>query len=533
MGKKMNYSNLKINDYFVVNALRNCGYTNYSALADIIDNSIETEVESTFVKVDFECSGTGNEKKINSILIIDDGNGMDMETLKEAMNLGSETGKNGSINLGMYGAGLKTAAFSIGQKLEVFSKTANDKNLNYACISLEDAISNEDGKIMVGHESFKCDSQEFMNFFATVGKENGTIVKISHLDKLSTKNFYTFKDTLKNKIGEIYNKYIYSDVVKFYVCKDLVPYIDLMGNSKELDLMGEGNFQIDGHEIKYKCWYIPSVGCDENEGYIKKPDETEYITSAPNNQGFYIYRQNRLVGKAITLGIWVKHPTFRRFRCELFIDGTCDYLFGSTFTKMINESAKDTLSQALSDKLKNEIKPFVNESKRRADKEAAERKLTNIDEIKANEEFYERVTKKQNSNIMLRANRKGENKPRVGEKQEHEKRGPQKNPNPTKKRENKWLDGFEEKPLGANDEMYIISPGKGGTPRIIINTDHQFYKKFYSQLNNDLKFIAAQIISCKEIAKTNVNYYLNDEIQCVIDNYDSFQSSEVSKSLMF
>ena len=232
--------NLKVNDSFIVNALRNCGYNNYSALADIIDNSLEPEVNSTYVKVDFETEGSGADKTtIKSILVIDDGCGMSSDILEEAMSLGSETGKNGSNNLGMYGAGMKTASFSIGQKMEVFTKVS-DGVVNYAVISLEDTINNH-GSIFVDYASYTEETEEFKWFKSVVGGDHGTIVKISNLDKLTNKNYQNFKGTLKNKIGENFNKFIYADVVKFYVRKDEVSYVDLMGDTTSNELMGEGH----------------------------------------------------------------------------------------------------------------------------------------------------------------------------------------------------------------------------------------------------------------------------------------------------
>ena len=59
-GGEKHEKNLKINDSFIVNALRNCGYNNYSALAGIIENSLEPEVSSTYVKVNFETKGTNS-----------------------------------------------------------------------------------------------------------------------------------------------------------------------------------------------------------------------------------------------------------------------------------------------------------------------------------------------------------------------------------------------------------------------------------------------------------------------------------------
>lgn len=526
---------IKVNDSFIVNALRNCGYNNYSALADIIDNSLEPEVNSTYVKVDFETEGTGADKTtIKSILVIDDGCGMTDEVLEEAMSLGSETGKNGTNNLGMYGAGMKTASFSIGQKMEVFTKVS-DGDVNYATISLENAINNHGG-IFVDYAKYAEGTEEYKWFKSTVGADHGTIVKISVLDKLSNRNYQNFKGTLKNKIGENFNKFIYANVVKFYVRKDEVPYVDLMGNSLTNELMGEGEFEVDGHAISYKAWYIPMTGgvndLVEDESHYESINGNEYISRSVKNQGLYIYRQNRLVGKGLNLGLWGRDGWVNGFRCEIFMDGNCDYLFGSTFTKMIGDSSKDNLSQSLRDKLASEVLPYKEESVKRTKKESAARKENDPIAKMQKDDFYKRVTEKQNKNMMLKANRKGENKSKKDDDKEHQTRGPQKNPNPIRERSNKWLDGFDERPMGRTADMYGMELGNGKRI-IVINTDHPFYQKFYSRLDNDLKFTMAQIISCEEIAKQNVNYYGAEEVQNIIDNFNAYQSSEVSKSLCF
>ena len=524
---------IKINDSFIVNTLRNCGYNNYSALADIIDNSLEPEVNSTYVKVDFETEGTGADKTtIKSILVIDDGCGMTEDILEEAMSLGSETGKNGSNNLGMYGAGMKTASFSIGQKIEVFTKIS-DSEVNYAVISLENTINNN-GKIFVDYTKYSEGTEEYKWFKSTVGADHGTIVKISVLDGLKNKNYHNFKGTLKNKIGENFNKFIYANVVKFYIRNEEVPYVDLMGNTVENDLMGEGSFEVEGHTISYKAWYMPKMGGTESsmENNEHEKLDNEYLPRTLNNQGLYIYRQNRLVGKAVTLGLWTKDQWKNGFRCEIFMDGTCDALFGSTFTKMISEKSKDTMSQALFDKLTAEINPYAQEALKRDHKDVKARKENDPAEKKAMEEFYKRVTEKQNKNMMLKANRKGENNPKKDDDKERQIRGPQKNPNPIRERSNKWLDGFDERPMGRTADMYGMERSNG-KKIIVINTDHPYYQKLYSRLDNDIKFTMAQYISCEEIAKQNVNYYGSEEVQQTIDAFNMYLSSEVSKSLSF
>lgn len=526
-------SKLKINDSFIVNALRNCGYNNYTAIADIIDNSIEPEVVSTFVKVCFETEGKGSETSINSILIIDDGVGMCIDTLEESMALGSQTGKNGVENLGMYGTGLKSASLSIGQVLEVFTKT-KDSKLNYAKISIEKAIENN-GEIEILCECCDENDERWDIFNKYVDSSHGTIVRISHLDKLTNKNYISFKGTLKHKLGEFFNKFIYGEVLHFYVERDEIPYVELMGNIKSNELMEEGHFNVDGHIIKYKAYNIPKVcGYDEaDEEHTVKTDGSEYLSRSQHNQGLYIYRNNRLVGKGLVFGLWKRHSLYNGFRCEIYMDGTCDYLFGSTFTKMISEKDRSYLSQSLMDTLSKHVKRLADDSKRREERKDKENNISDPETIKATKEFYKLVAEKQNKNMMLSANRKGENhKKDEKDEKEHQIRGEQKNPNPIKVRTNKWLGGFDEKSLGRHCEMYCIEH-YDSKPIIVINTDHPFYKELYSHLNDDLKFKMAQIISCDEIAKQKINYYLSDDVKGIIDGYEDFKSSEVMKSLCY
>ncbi|MCJ7598771.1 MAG: ATP-binding protein [Methyloceanibacter sp.] len=66
----------------LIESLRHIGYSNYEAIADILDNSFDAEastvsIELSKVREDFE------------IAIADDGTGMDHDTLDQALRLGS------------------------------------------------------------------------------------------------------------------------------------------------------------------------------------------------------------------------------------------------------------------------------------------------------------------------------------------------------------------------------------------------------------------------------------------------------------
>ena len=98
-----------------VEALRSIGYSFEQAVADIVDNSIDAQ--STSVLIRFIVGDQGQLR----LAIVDDGRGMDVATMVEAMRIGSETNQN-SKGLGKYGLGLKLATLSHAKSLTVVSR---------------------------------------------------------------------------------------------------------------------------------------------------------------------------------------------------------------------------------------------------------------------------------------------------------------------------------------------------------------------------------------------------------------------------
>ena len=85
-------------------SLRSVGYTEETAVADIIDNSISAGANE--IKIFFDWIK-------QRILIIDNGIGMDSDSLIKNMRIGSADPHEirASTDLGRFGMGMKTAAF--------------------------------------------------------------------------------------------------------------------------------------------------------------------------------------------------------------------------------------------------------------------------------------------------------------------------------------------------------------------------------------------------------------------------------------
>jgi Histidine kinase-, DNA gyrase B-, and HSP90-like ATPase len=97
-------------------ALSSLGYSVESAVADLVDNSIDAG--AGWVDVRFRWDGGDS-----SVAVLDDGQGMDPATLLTAMTPGAR--RRGPHELGRFGMGLKTASFSQCRQLVVAGRPPN------------------------------------------------------------------------------------------------------------------------------------------------------------------------------------------------------------------------------------------------------------------------------------------------------------------------------------------------------------------------------------------------------------------------
>lgn len=99
----------------LIKSLRDMGYDFASAVADLVDNSIEAS--ATLVAIDVEFDGDDSW-----VRIADNGRGMTPSDLREAMRYGADREYEKDA-LGKFGLGLKTASLSQCQRLSIASRT--------------------------------------------------------------------------------------------------------------------------------------------------------------------------------------------------------------------------------------------------------------------------------------------------------------------------------------------------------------------------------------------------------------------------
>jgi hypothetical protein len=506
---------------YVLLALRANGYSNNTAIADIIDNSLETDVNAKNINVAFDLqTSVGNKKSINTISIVDDGCGMTIEQLIEAMALGSETKKD-DTTLGKYGTGMKTAALSMGRCLSVYTKT-NNGELLLAQLDLD--YENEEGDICVKYSRIGSETNEYKNFIKQVNGEHGTIVAISKLDQLTSLDFDTFKERHLKYLRLYFNKFIEEDKVNLYFNNEKMGYYDVIGQKSGFgtENLHNGEFLYKGIITKYKIWYMPQY-----KGWSKLSREkvTEnYLGRSTTTQGLYIYRNNRLVGWGLNLGVianTVKDYYYNGFRVELFLDGSSDSIFGTTFSKMITEKDKSLLDSEYLDILKEEINEYriwAYQQGRREQKNKEESDTP--EEVK---EVFNKVVEAANDNIFLSDGMSNHGKNE--KKDEHKSKNPnpkkQEHPNPIRKRFGTWFGGFEfDNDMSSNELMYYPKK-RNNLYYIVINPSHVYYKEFFSKLSEAKQYECALMLAASIKAKSKLGYFDDgSEFRQLIDDYE-------------
>jgi len=512
-------SNFRANANFLATALRQLGYTNYTAIADIVDNSLEPEVGSKNIFIDL-IKDEKNKNTISDIVISDDGCGMSFETLCEAMELGSKNPKDCRYNLGLYGAGMKTASISIGKCLTVVSKEEDTDFVNFAMLDL-DSINEEGSDIDIIFDRMESGTPAYKFFTKYTKSTHGTVVKISKLDRIQNKDYYGFEGTLIKKIRIYFNKFIGSNICNFFVNNKKLTYFDTIGNKSGFgtELMDEGEFTHNSSTVQWKAWYIPNG--------VEDVDFDNAFGRTNVECGIYIYRQQRLVGYGLDFGMTQKTSHWTNgFRFELFMDGTADDIFSTTFTKMITEKDKAGIEQSFYDKLKSIVSPLARQCANTQKRETDEKKVS--EEIKNG---LERNTERLNKNILLKplVKEKGENKKRNETKPKNLDPKKQENPNPTKRREGKWFSGYEFFSDGETGIMYDITK-KDGKAVVLINQDHAFYEKIFKELDEAGRSKIADFLACEFVAYQNCDYFTDEDTQKHIDNYKRWHSESVRRA---
>jgi hypothetical protein len=300
----------------MINTFRAFGYNLQTAIADIIDNSISAR--ATNVWIDYKWAGENS-----SVSITDDGTGMDKPELILAMTPGSKDPKDEreSHDLGRFGLGLKTSSFSQCKALTVLTKRENHSaikrhwDLDYV---------NETGKWNLLDYLSDVSHQERLEKF-----DHGTVVLWEKLDRLVGNSnihneaartvFLEEFEKLEEHLSLVFHRFMERKKLTIWMNGNkLVPWDPFMKESKGGQLLSQES--LDQDQVVVKCYVLPHISkLTPEERKKAKTDEWYQL------QGFYIYRNSRLLLYGDWLGLFPKNEHFKNARIQVDIPNNLDH----------------------------------------------------------------------------------------------------------------------------------------------------------------------------------------------------------------
>ncbi len=294
-------------------SLKNSGYDLNSAIADIIDNSIDAKATEIEVNFSFE------EK---SIWVIDNGCGMNKDRMLEALKLGSDS-EYCANTLGKFGFGLKSASLSQTNKIYLYSKIKNEENT-----LLFDLL-----QIKEKNEAFVTDSELPLNI-NTEMYTSGTIVYWSDLDFLlssedSAENlFYEKIGDLRRYIRLYFSIFIDEGLsIKFNGIKLKPIFPTPKVNTPLITIYNDDMIYFD-NIIKIKYTSLPYLSNIENIIQLDQNEKEIYEENC-----LYVYRNKRLIQIIPLDDVLAVRKIKGNINIEIYFDETVDNLLEVNFQK--------------------------------------------------------------------------------------------------------------------------------------------------------------------------------------------------------
>lgn len=315
----------------LIESLRGVGYSLPTALADVIDNSIAAGAKN--VRLAFDWDGPSSR-----ITIVDDGRGMKESELSAAMRLGTRSPRDArkSSDLGRFGLGLKTASFSQCRRLTVASRAVKGGKVAVRRWDLDHILH-------VAHDWHLLDSpaegSEKYIEQALKGSSTGTVVLWELLDRvvspeLSAKAGLSWwneqLERAENHLAMVFHEFLEKGELRIHLrgsaSERLVKAWDPFMREHVPTVCPSETIRTPEGEINVRGFILPHKDRLDQKDWTRGEGPDGWISQ----QGFYVYRNNRLLLAGSWLGLgsggraWTREMAYQLARIRIDIPNTMD-----------------------------------------------------------------------------------------------------------------------------------------------------------------------------------------------------------------
>lgn len=326
--------------------LRSMGYSFSTAVADIIDNCIPAEA----TRIDVFSDPLAQPPYF---CILDNGHGMNWKDLNNAMLPGSnrENIPDSEIELGRFGLGLKSASLSQCREFIVASKAYGKIN----CMSFDLDVIEEKNKLFL--KELTAEETDCLPHIEDLKQyESGTLVIWTKFDNIEN-SAKTFEDSFRSLVGES-KKHVELTFHRFY--ND----IEIYYNGKRIEKRDPFLLDSVGRQQTGRTTAISYKGCSITVTPYTLPfaktltaDEKALLgnpKSIYEDQGFYIYRNRRLIISGTWLRMGIRSELNKLARIKVDIPSSLDSVWMldvKKSTAKIPDAIKEKIKMAVEDSI--------------------------------------------------------------------------------------------------------------------------------------------------------------------------------------
>ena len=320
----------------IVNGLRDTGYNFNTAIADIVDNSIAAE--ASIINIDVVMDPSMRIK----VFVADNGYGMDLEGLKNAMKYGSKE-RSEKNSLGKFGLGLKTASTAFSKRFSLISRTKEEGILRKVQWDLDYIATS--GSWLLQFPIIDPDEEELFEQIA--GDGSGTLLVWDNIDRLM-KDYKTLKnaekglqrtlDSLRFHLSMVFQRYLDNNdtrarnVTIRVNTKTLVPWDPFCCKEDKTELLQQEDVPVEMPDGTTASFHIAAYIIPKRGEFSSVEAEKE-ARGSNDFQGIYVYRENRLIHSGDWFGFLKKEPHFSLLRIDFSFDYQLDELLSVDIKK--------------------------------------------------------------------------------------------------------------------------------------------------------------------------------------------------------
>jgi hypothetical protein len=317
-----------------IQATRDSGYKGTpSAIAELVDNALQAAATKVLILVEPNPEGEDGSLRVE---VTDNGDGMDVATLQQALRFGGTSRFNDRRGLGRYGMGLPNSSLSQARRVEVCTwRTPSTALSTY--LDVDEIAAGKVTRIPKPRRASRPVAAADRAF------ESGTTVVWTLCDRLDHRRPTTIAKKLRAFLGRVFRYFVW-DGISIEVNGELVEPIDplflhersltkggqIFGTPLEYDIrlpLPDGHGAVGGHvtatfsELPVEAWHHLS-------------NEEKHRLGVSKAAGISVVRARREIEYGwFFMGDKRKENYDDWWRCEVRFEPSLDEVFGITHTK--------------------------------------------------------------------------------------------------------------------------------------------------------------------------------------------------------